>query len=289
MSQWKNTVDAANSVNWASRGLRKPGSGVVNSRANSTTGLFGNTTADAFNLDQYVGQFGAEVTVTANVSGESKKLTHVGWVKRREGIGGISSIPTVTLTVAGYANGERFSVSGGDSNAQGYITTSAAGNAASVTITSGGLFPNVSVATINYFRDKHLSTLTVTGSTAAFDNTDVIRVSNSANFTNASGTIATDGSGAITNAGITITGVGRFANVSTNAQIVIVAYAANGAASNGTGATFAGTIIPSTGTPITVSSAVLGGRAGRVTYETLVAMGSLVAGAGSNTAQLPIT
>ena len=100
-----------------------------------------------------------------------------------------------------------------------------------------------------------------TGTATGFNNTDVITVASPAAGGNASATVVTNASGGslsitITNAGYGFTAVNAAANVSIANS--------TGGASGGSGATF---------------TATAGGRAGRVHYETLVAMGSL----GSNT------
>jgi hypothetical protein len=100
-----------------------------------------------------------------------------------------------------------------------------------------------------------------TGTATGYNNTDVITVASPVAGGNASVTVSTNSTGgalvlSITNAGFGFTAVNAAANVSIANS--------TGGASGGSGATF---------------TAVAGGRAGRVHYETLVAMGSL----GTNT------
>ena len=101
-----------------------------------------------------------------------------------------------------------------------------------------------------------------TGTATGFNNTDVITVASPAAGGNATATVVTNSTGGalvltITNAGYGFTAVNAAANVSIANS--------TGGASGGSGATF---------------TATAGGRAGRVHFETLVAMGSL----GSQTA-----
>lgn len=96
-----------------------------------------------------------------------------------------------------------------------------------------------------------------TGTANGYNNTDVITVASPAAGGNATATVATNATGGaltitITNAGYGFTAVNAAANVSIANS--------TGGASGGDGATF---------------TARAGGRAGRVHYETLVAMGSL--------------
>lgn len=96
-----------------------------------------------------------------------------------------------------------------------------------------------------------------TGTATGYNNTDVITVASTVAGGNSSATVSTNSTGGaltirITNAGFGFTSVNATPNVSIANS--------TGGATGGTGATF---------------TAVAGGRAGRVHYETLVAMGSL--------------
>lgn len=98
-----------------------------------------------------------------------------------------------------------------------------------------------------------------------YANTDLIKVSGGSS--NAAGTLTTNSTGGI----LTVTlgfGGGGFVNVSSS---TIAVTNATGGASAGSGATLTFT---------------LGGRAGRVTYENIIAMGSMSNGASDDT-QLP--
>lgn len=239
-------------------------------RAKVDVDMFNNTTPGAFISGVAVGVFGADATETqvSNADG----IAHAGWLVRRAGTGPVASF---TITAAGnsFANGETITVSNGSTNATGTVTTNATGNMTSIAVTSGGAgWANTTMAVISFDRQKHVLAITVTGSTSGYSNSDTIRVSNTAATINATATVTTNATGGFTNSGITITNVGLFANVTTNTQVVISVLASNGSASPGTGATLVANLVPSTGGSATIT---LGGRAGRVHYETLVAMGSL--------------
>lgn len=90
MAQWGKQDNAANSVLWAVASYK-----TVNT-ANRDL-LFGNTTPDAFVTDQTVGQYGADTTETA----VETRITHAGWVLRREGTGGRAGRVTFETLVAG--------------------------------------------------------------------------------------------------------------------------------------------------------------------------------------------
>lgn len=98
-----------------------------------------------------------------------------------------------------------------------------------------------------------------TGGTG-YANTDTVRIANG--VTNATATVATNANGTLTSVTLTAPGSG-FVNSSV---LVTTVRAANGDVSAGANATF---------------TVVLGGRAGRIHTETLVAMGSMSANGSS--------
>ena len=112
-----------------------------------------------------------------------------------------------------------------------------------------------------------IESITITAGGTGYSNNDTIRVAVSGTgTTNATGTVSTNSTGGITSVTITNRGKGFTAKNPT----VVVANTTGGTA-NGTSATLV---------------AVAGGRAGRVQYETLVAMGSITGDASDDT-QLP--
>lgn len=242
------------------------------SRGQVDIAMFNNTTPSAFLSGAAVGVFGVSATEQSNNTlNNSKEVgAHAGWNLRRAGTG-----PVVSFTITGagtdLANGETIRVSNGTTNAVGTVTTNATSNIVSVAVTSGGGgFTNTDMAVIAFDRQKHLTAITVTGSTSGYDNTDIIVASNG--VSNGTATITTNSTGGFTNTEITITNVGLFANTAANGSVVLAILAANGAASSGTGATLVANLVASTTGNVAIT---LGGRAGRVSYETLVAMGSL--------------
>lgn len=269
------TVESSNGAPIGTYALVKAGGGANAHFGNTSTGsraatdvdMFGNVTSGAFISGQAVGVFGVDATEAA--VGNAAGLAHAGWVVRRAGTG-----PVISLSVAGgssFTNGETITVGNGSVDATLTISTNTSGGIATIAVTNPGAgFVNTASVTKTFNRQKRLSTITVSGTPESYDNTDIIVVSNAT--TNATATVSTNATGGFVSANVTITNVGLFPQARTNGGLVFTVLAANGAASNGTGATFAGTLANSTGGTATV---VLGGRAGRVHYETLVAMGSL--------------
>lgn len=269
-AQWGNSDVVSNSVSWAAETIQA-GSGKADIAANNTA-LFQNTTPDAFISGMTIGQFGASKTEMQVTSGEGPKVHAPGWQLRRVGQGGIKGL-TVT-NGSNFVNGETLIVSGGTVNATLVLTTNATGNLVSAAVVSGGLFPNTSVLVYTYSHEKHLQNLTVTGGTTSYDNTDYIVVSNGT--ISAVSNVATNATGYMTNTSLAstlITNKGLFSNTTANADVVITVYAANGAASNGTGAVLVANLAASSGG--TNTAPILGGRANRVTYEALAVVKKL--------------
>lgn len=102
-----------------------------------------------------------------------------------------------------------------------------------------------------------ITNVSYTGTATGYSNTDVITVASPQAGGNATATISTNSSGGALVITLGIAGAG-FTVVNATANVSIAN--STGGASGGSGATF---------------TAVAGGRAGRVFYETLVAMGSL--------------
>ena len=238
-------------------------------RAAADVNLFGNTTSGAFIDGIATGVFGVDTTEIA-VGNNAKGIAHAGWNFRVAGTGPVVSF-TITGAGTNLANGETITVSNGTSNAIGTVTTNATSNMVSVAVTSVGAgFTSTNTAVIAFNRERHLTAITVTGSTSGYGNTDVISASNGSS--NGTATISTNATGGFTNSGITITNIGLFGNTAANGSVVLTVLAANGSASPGTGATLVANLVASNTGNVAIT---LGGRAGRVSYETLVAMGSL--------------
>jgi hypothetical protein len=249
----------------AAYGNTSPGS-----HANVDSAMFNNVTANAFVPGQAIGIFGVSATEMSNnvINRSPERPAHAGWNLRRAGTGPVVSF-TVTAAGSGFANGETINVSNGSSNATGTITSNATANMISVSVTSPGAgWTNTGMAVIAFNREKHVNTVSYTGTATGYANTDYILISNGT--VNATANVSTNSTGGTLT--FTINNVGLFSNTQTNTALVVAAKAANGAASGGSGATFSANLTTSTGGTVTIA---LGGRAGRVHHETLVAMGSL--------------
>lgn len=262
MAQWGNTDDAANSVLWATAAVNLP--------ANTTnqTALFGNTTASAFlnngvAMNKTVGQFGLDSTELAvsNASVVAYETTFAG--------SGYSANATVTVggnaTANGLNTGGRISVLAvlaGNS----YTTPPAVTVAAPAAIVFNGNTAvsgnTIAIPTANsklLVGDKIVyagNTLSTPGGLVdtrtyyvSFSNTTVIALATAPGGANIALTKAAGDN--TTAGGATITG-------ETATAAATISGVAHGAA-------HAGWVLRTVGQ---------GGRAGRVQYETLVAMGS---------------
>lgn len=286
-------------ANWGSQANNAANSvllGVVNARltANATnqTNFFNNVSSGGFKgangvkpLEQEIGQFGVTTVAmnSANALSENKHVNHSGWNIRRAGTGGIATI-SVSNNGTSFANGESILFSNGTINATATVTTNSTGfmtNATMVGNLGGKGWAKASDVVTAFNREQHVANVTVTGVTLGFSNTDVVTCSNGS--VNATATLSTNTLGGITNASFTVTVVGLFPNTFANNQVVVTVANSSGGASAGSGATFTVKVSPSTNGNVAIT---LGGRAGRIHYETLVASASLV-GAGST--QLPNT
>jgi hypothetical protein len=254
MPLWSNAANTVDAPKWQVLG------GIGSSETGNT--VLGNTTVGAYANNETAGLFGISASnVTHNA------ITTPGWNMAFHGSG-----PVLAVTCGNgiFTNGSTFVVTQtGATSATGNLTTNATGNLATGTITFGGAgFTNISSLTVAFNREKYIANVTVTGTTAAFTNSDYIICSNG--LVNAVANVSTNATGGITNADFTITTKGLFPNTFGNSNVVVTAFASNGAASNGTGATFTVKVAASTGGVVNVTA--LGGRANRVTFEPLVAL-----------------
>ena len=160
------------------------------------------------------------------------------------------------------------------------ITTNAAGLISSLALTDPGYgFTNVASLTVTFNREKHVTA--VTGNTNAavvgYDNTSIVVISNGT--VNATASLSTNATGGLSS--VTVTSKGLFANTKTAGQL---AFTVGNSSSN---STFTGTtgIVGNTSTATAFSATLgtsssgsltglitLGGHAGRIQYESLVAM-----------------
>lgn len=266
-----NRVDGAN----AHYGNTSPGS-----RANVDVAMFGNTTMSAFIPGMAVGVFGIDAT-EANVSGGSIVQTYV-----TSGGTGYGANPAVTVT---YANGTNdtaavnatASTSG---TTRGRVTTlniNAAGSGILVNPTTTIAAPaaiNITANTTGF--SNTTETLVVTSANSRFQvgdrlyysvptgNTPIAPLTGNAyyyvSFANTT-TLAISTTSGGANINLTDARVTNPAEVHTIQGDTATGYVVVGGAKN-KGVTHAGWVIRREGS---------GGRAGRVQYETLVAMGSL--------------
>lgn len=279
MALWGNTDAASNSTLFAAAQVNK-----TPNTANRDD-LFGNTDLGAYVSGAIIGQFGVDTTEQTFNNLDA----HAGWVLRKAGTG-----PVISATGTGgdgIANGETVTVSNGSSNATLVLTSNATANIASVTVLGGGAgftVPGETVITFN--REQHLVSILfdegtyTTGIGPSYDNTDIIVASNGT--VNAVATITTDASGnVLLSSDFLVTTVGLFANtlLDTEVDLAITNSSFGTAAGNADVSLLSANITPSTGGSVTVT---LGGRAGRVHWETLVAMGS-IGGDASDDAILP--
>lgn len=261
MAQWSNQDASSNSVLWAPAQFNKV--------ANTTTrdNLYGNTTVNAFVTGQEVGMFGVDVTEVGVSNGSI-----IEFIVTSPG-SGYSANAAVTISGGGGSSG----AANATSNATGYISivnveTAGSSYETKPTVTiaapAGKTFnANSAVANTtefitissNVFQDNDIVTYTV-----AAGNTAVTGLSNATSYfvvsANTSGVklASTRGGSAIDiTAGLNETGHTLTGQTAT-AEAVI--------SSANKGVAHAGWVIRTVGT---------GGRAGRITHETLVAMGSM--------------
>lgn len=274
MSQWKNDDSAANSVLWAVAQYNKP--------ANTTTqsNFYGNTTSSAFVTGVSVGQFGVDTTEMAITAG------NLAFAYVTSGGSGYSANAVVTLT---FANGTTNATA---VNAFANVTAGVGGSITSLLINEPGstytVAPAVTIAAP--------SAINITANTTGFSNTDNVLLVSTANskfqagdrlyysvptgntpiapltgntyyyvsFANTTA-IALSATSGGANIDITDDRTDDPGEVHTVTGDTATGYVVVGGAKN-TGVAHAGWVVRTEGT---------GGRAGRVSYETLVAMGSM--------------
>jgi hypothetical protein len=279
--QWGSTPNnAANSVLWAPVRAR------LTPNTTNQTAVFANVTVGAFTnanvaLHAAMGQFGVSVNAIANTLGESAKINHTGWHLRTVGTGPVVNV-TVTAGGTGYANLAFFKfvpVTAGFVNAHGSVTTNSTGGIVAAVVTQTGQgFANAGsytfVAPANGIATVAVATAGgsyVTGDVATFSNGTI----------NAMATITANATGNVTALTITSAGAG-FSGVTNTALTVANS---TGGATTGSGLTITLTLAAGSGATLTPA---LGGRAGRVQYETLVAMkGQTFIGPSANVTILP--
>jgi hypothetical protein len=279
MAQWGNTDDAANSVLWATTAVNKTPN-TVNQAA-----LFGNTTVGAFTAGEAVGQFGldaTEIRVSGNAAVQQYIITNAGSgyaanaaVSVANTTGGANTLAanstvatgrvtavTANATISGYTSAPAVTIAA--PAAQSFNANSAVTNATDA----------IAITTANSFflaGDKVTYTV-ATGNTALTNLTSggtyYIKTSNTTAVTL---TTAPNGDTIDLTKGLTETGHSLTGETATAvAELTEVGYTK--------GAAHTGWVLRTVGT---------GGRAGRVQYETLVAMGGTFSTDASDDAILP--
>jgi hypothetical protein len=279
MAQWGNTDDAANSVLWATAAVNLTPN-TVNQAA-----LFGNTTVGAFVAGEAVGQFGldaTEIRVSGNAAVQQYIITNAGSgyaanaaVSVANTAGGANTLAanstvatgrvtavTANATISGYTSAPAVTIAA--PAARSFNANSAVTNATDA----------IAITTANSFflaGDKVTYTV-ATGNTALTNLTSggtyYIKTSNTTAVTLAT---APNGDTIDLTKGLTETGHSLTGETATAvAELTEVGYTK--------GAAHTGWVLRTVGT---------GGRAGRVQYETLVAMGGTFSTDASDDAILP--
>jgi hypothetical protein len=272
MSQWKNDDSAANSVLWAVAQYNKT--------ANSTnqSAFFGNVTADAYVTGITVGQFGVDATEAGVSNGAVREVV---FTSRGSGYGA-----NATLTVSG---GLGFTTA-----ATGNAQANSTGRISAINFTNNGIgytsAPILTIAPPTAVTFNALTavsntndTITLTSANSLFlagdrvqylvaaGNTAISPLSNASfyyiSFSNTTVVkLAATSGGANLDLTASVSETGHSLTGETATAVAVL--------SGAKGSTHAGWVVRTLGT---------GGRAGRVQYETLVAMGSMTGDASDDT------
>lgn len=265
MSQWKNDDSAANSVLWGVVGYNKTGNSV------NRDNFFGNNTVSAYVSGLTVGQFGVDPTEISVSNGAlvSFTITNPG--------SGYTANAAVTVSGNGTANAE--------ANSTGRIqivNIEASGNGYSATPTVSIAAPTAISFNANSAVDGTLEFITLSGNVlqdgdyityyTATGNTVLTNLTNNSPYyvvsSNSTGVkLSSSRGGTAINLTKGLTETGHFLKGETATAAAVV----SGLSGKGF---HAGWVVRKVGT---------GGRAGRVQYETLVAMGSMTGDASDDT------
>ena len=274
MAQWGKNDASSNAVLWA------PSSVKLTPNTDNRDALYGNTTVDSFVTGQKVGMFGVDATEAGVTSG------------------GVISY-TVTFAGSGYGANAAVTLSGGGgSGATANSTVGATGRISSVNANQVGTSyessPSVTVAAPSAVTFNALSAVSNTNDTIAITTANSIFLAgDKLTYTVATGNTVVGG----------LTSGAQYYVVAANTTTIQLSETKGGAAIDLT-ASVSETGHSLTGETATARATVgggknkgahagwvlrregTGGRAGRVHYETLVAMGSIT-GDGSDDSQLP--
>lgn len=245
---------------------------ISTANASCQTG-FQNVTPGAFTGEVAIGVFAADANGIANNSGTQSGT--VGWQLVRQFTGPIATL-AVANDGASYANLGSAYVSNGQVNATYHVIVNSIGHVQSVVIdTFGNGFINTSTISFGLPANAIANSgaaWTIGGGTG-YVNGEIVTVSNGT--INATAAITTNATGGITSLAFQAPGWAGsgFGAANTTRAVVTIATAAgtNGNVTVNAIAAGAGLVL----------TATLGGRAGRVTYETLVAMPSITSAANT--------
>lgn len=283
MSQWKNTDTAANSVLWA------PDLVKVKANTTSQAAIFGNTTVDAFVPGEIVGQFGvseaemqatggpiAQTYVTVAGSGyTANAVVTLTWANGTTNATSVNAFANVSSGVTGGSITEIKINQAGSGIVNNPTISIAAPSAINIVANTTGFSNSADTILITSANTKfqagdrlyygvptsNTPIAPLTGNSyyyVTFANSIAIKIANTVGGANID---ITDTRGAVTGETHTVRG-------DTAAGYVVVGGAKN------KGVTHAGWVLRTEGT---------GGRAGRVQYETLVAMSSISTDASDDT------
>jgi hypothetical protein len=236
--------------------------------ANVANAMYENVTSGSFKSGQVIGVYAVDTTEMAvqNAAGGGRKAAHAGWVAVRTGTGPLTGL-AANAGGTGYGNLAVGGISNGTVNAQfTVLTTNTTGGVTALRLDTPGYgFINAGAVGLTQPANGIYATTIVAGGTG-YANSDTLTFSNG--VVNASATLTTNTTGGIT--AVTMVSGGR--GFSNTLNTVRTFANSSGGASAGSTANITPTI--ATGSSLTVAATV-GGRAGRVSYETLVAMGSI--------------
>ena len=273
MSQWKNDDSAANSVLWAVTQYNKA------PNTSNQTDFFGNVTADAYVTGITVGQFGVDATEASVSNGAVREVV---FTSRGSGYGANATLTvsgglgnTVAATGNAQANSTgRISAINFTNNGIGYTLAPTLTIAAPAAVTFNALTAvsntndtiTLTSANSKFLAGDRVQYLVAAGNTAvgglsnanyyyiAFSNTTVV-------------TLAATSGGANIDLTASVSETGHSLTGETATAVAVLSGEKGGIA-------HAGWVVRTLGT---------GGRAGRVQYETLVAMGSMTSDASDDT------
>jgi hypothetical protein len=232
-----------------------------------TGNLFNNVTVGAFVTNHHhenmaVGVFGANSAEVAS----NDKIPHTGWHLVRQGAGPVKGL-TISAGGSGYGNLAVGLINGGSSQGRFTISTNSTGGITSTTIINGGGGFNSSNPPSVAALANSILTFTIGGG-SGYANGEAIDIKlASSSAINATGSIVTNATGGITSIVLSSAGAG-FPNTTAPTVTITTANGTNGNVSVNS---------LSTGSSANLTF-TLGGRAGRVHYETLVTLKKMTSG-----------